>query len=317
MSGPFEQVLARFWDLRIYCALLANNFGPPDTHGSMLKRAAQFLDPLGLDFLEEEVKRWRGWGLLPEPKQKREDWVALLWQSPLFQGLMSAVSFYPAPEDRYELPPAVRDMDEFGQRRDRYMAGIGEGQMGRGEVKYWQQVLWLQAPELYLDPYLPSRDVLHGCDMACGWGRITLGLRNYENRQILACDLAQPSLDQLLRMAEPMGLLPYIRAERHDIFELPMADNSTDFFLAFDIFEHMTTPMVQRSLRELLRCARPGCVIYAEIPLQARSLALSHIQNWKAHEVIALFTSVEVEGKKLEVALHDARVDEHFSFRVV
>ena len=32
MSGPFQDLLAKSWDLRIYCALLAGNFGPADTH---------------------------------------------------------------------------------------------------------------------------------------------------------------------------------------------------------------------------------------------------------------------------------------------
>jgi 2-polyprenyl-3-methyl-5-hydroxy-6-metoxy-1,4-benzoquinol methylase len=317
MSSPFRELLDKQWDLRMFCYLLGSNFATPDTFDSMVERAAQRLDPLGSEWLRGEVRRWRSCGLLPEPDGRKPDWVGLLWQSPLFQGLLGSISFYPEAQDSIAefLPPPAQSIEELAARRDTYQAHLSSGRMGRGEVKYWQEVLQVQAPELYLDPFLPA-GALQGCDVACGWGRICLGLRDYTNRHVLAYDLAQAGLDRLQSYARAMGLSDRVQPVRSDVFALPLSTGSIDFFLAFDIFEHLETPDVARLLGHLLDKARPGAVLYAEIPLESRSLALTHLQNWNAAEVQELFCSVERDGKRWRLALHDRRVPDHFSFVV-
>jgi hypothetical protein len=314
----FRELIMQDKGLRYFCFLLSSNFGPVDTFRAMWDRAGQLLEPRGEEWLRAEVQRWHELGLLPQPDGKHPEWVGLLWQSPLFQALMGAISFYPEPGDRIGdfIARPVASMDEFAVRRRGYQEHIDSGRMGRGEVKYWQAVLQLQAPELYLEPFLPHGR-LQGCDVACGWGRITLGLRNYVERRVVGYDLSQLSLDLMSAAAASMGLGDQVTAVRADVFDLPLGPNSTDFFLAFDIFEHMPTADVVRLLQSLLDKARVGAVLYAEIPLQNLCMPLTHQQGWDAAEVRELFCSVERDGKRWQVALHDERVLDHFSFVVI
>jgi ubiquinone/menaquinone biosynthesis C-methylase UbiE len=52
-----------------------------------------------------------------------------------------------------------------------------------------------------------------------------------------------------------------VRFEVGSILDLPYADNSVDYVLAFDIFEHLSLPALHTAMNEAIRIARNGVVI--------------------------------------------------------
>lgn len=302
-------------DLRKYCESLWGNFAPPEYFDLLAERCS----PLLGTGLESELARWRSRGWLPEPDSTDDSWVGDLWQSPLFQGLMGVIGFYPDSDAdiRPSLASPVASEAEFRQRRVEFLDHYKSGRVARGESLYWQMVLKYQAPELYLHPYLPTESQLCGCDLACGWGRISLGLRDYSRLRVVACDLAQPSLRLLRRMAQQLNLSQQVVPIRVDIFNLPWGEESVDFFLAFDIFEHLAIPSVIRLLYDLLEKGKVGAVLYAEIPLFAYCPALSHLRNWGAKDVVEIFEGSQWAGKSWKLLRHDPGAEEHFAFQIV
>jgi ubiquinone/menaquinone biosynthesis C-methylase UbiE len=54
---------------------------------------------------------------------------------------------------------------------------------------------------------------------------------------------------------------PDVRFEVGSILDLPYADDSVDYVLAFDIFEHLSLPAMHKAMNEAMRIARKGVVI--------------------------------------------------------
>ncbi|MEQ7005214.1 class I SAM-dependent methyltransferase [Actinopolymorpha sp. B17G11] len=52
-----------------------------------------------------------------------------------------------------------------------------------------------------------------------------------------------------------------VRFELGSILDLPYADDSVDYVLAFDIFEHLSLPAMHKAMNEAIRIARKGVVI--------------------------------------------------------
>lgn len=302
-------------DLRHFCDSLWANFAPRDSLDLLARRCSRQLDFA----LAAELASWRQRGWLPEPDAGRDDWVGDLWQSPLFQALMAVLGFYPdlQADIRPHLREPVQDAQEFAGRRQQFLAEYESGRVARGESLYWQNVLGYQAPELYLHPFLPVEGNLQGCDLACGWGRIALGLRDYSRIRLVGCDLARPSLRRLRRLARQLGLEDCVQGKRCDIFQLPFPQDSLDFYLAFDIFEHLAIPSLVRLLYDLLERARLGAILYTEIPLQAYCPALSHLRNWDVAGVVEAFQGTSWAGKTWKLRQHFSAAPEHFSFEVV
>ena len=188
------------------------------------------------------------------------------------------------------------------------------GALARADLQYWKVVLQIQAPHLYLEPFLPRRAPLEGCDLACGWGRICLGLSEYRQRRIHACDLDDSSLRTLRRLSKNRNLEGVIETHRTSILHLPFENDRIDFFLAFDILTQMTDESLRQCLRETLRCGKRGCVLYAEVPLKAYCPAVTHVQNWD-HRVLRTFVEgVRAAGKRWRMRQWSPSVPEHFTF---
>jgi ubiquinone/menaquinone biosynthesis C-methylase UbiE len=186
------------------------------------------------------------------------------------------------------------------------------------DVSYWRYVLNLNFPEFFLEPYMPSRpgQILHGCDLACGWGRIALALQDYSSRHIHCCDLTVKNLVLLKKLAANAGISEHISLNRCDITRLSYPDQFFDFFLAFDIFEHLNDEALTSCAHEILRCSRPGAVLYTETPMQAYCLQVTHVQNFTPEDFISFFENCQAYGKRFELAYFTRHIPNHFSFIV-
>lgn len=315
MSMTLQQACQRLPGLDTFCYELWANFSPSFSMKSLVKRCSLLLEQLPAEQVERELQRWQELQLTPRPDHNNQALVGFLWQSPLFQTIMSAIGFYP-PEDidiRPYIAPLYKNIQEFSRARTFLVLRCSRGAVARGEIPYWQVVLHFQAPQLYLEPFLPERN-LQGCDIGCGWGRISLTLSDYSRRTIHACDLSESSLTCLQKLANLRQLPDVIQTHRVDILSLPFADNFFDFYLAFDIFEHLIDEVLDACLREMLRCGKTGCVLYTETPLMAFCPPLTHLQNWSKEELTNAFEAPVVDGKRWKLKLWDPLVADHFTF---
>jgi ubiquinone/menaquinone biosynthesis C-methylase UbiE len=176
----------------------------------------------------------------------------------------------------------------------------------------------MNLPEFYLEPFLPPRGESRqvGCDLACGWGRASLTLRDYRQRHIYCCDLSQGNLDRLAELAERAGLRDKVSPRKCDVTSLPFGEEEFDFFQAFDIFEHLTDTALDQMLTEILRCARKGAILYAEIPLHAYCPPLTHIQDFSFEEVVDFLQGHSACGRRFRLLNHDSRIPDHFTYSV-
>jgi SAM-dependent methyltransferase len=293
--------------LKDYVAEVAAYLRLPRDH--LLQGFARGLDKLGEPAARQACRDWENLGILPGVVVRDDAQVAGVWRSPLFRALLDdGLRFYPPPgtDVRAHVPPPRRTVEELLARPFPSLV----------ELSYWQQALARNLPELYLDPFLPRGRDLAGCDLACGWGRATLSLRGYEGHHIHCCDLSNDSLDRLQALAERAGVGGHITTHACDVTRLPFAALTFDYFLAFDIFEHLSDDALHRLVAEILRVARPGAVLYAEIPLHAHCPAVTHIQDFSLPRVLELFHSCRAGGRGYRLARHDPRLRDHFTFLI-
>lgn len=62
-------------------------------------------------------------------------------------------------------------------------------------------------------------------------------------------------------IANARAMFPRIDFQVGNVFDIPRADASVDFVLAFDLFEHLSPEGVERAIDELCRVARRGLVL--------------------------------------------------------
>ncbi|MBS2035866.1 class I SAM-dependent methyltransferase [bacterium] len=312
-----DQAFAQLPGLEDFCTALWSNWVPQFAMKKMRSRASALLEEqMTPAQLEEELGQWKRFQLAPTPDPTNQELVGILWQSRLFQIFMGAIGFFP-PDDidlRQYMAPLYADLDELVLLREEMLAKCSRGYIARGVLPYWQLVLKQQAPHLYLEPFLPKGRPLQGCDLACGWGRICLTLSDYSQRHIHACDLAESSLTSLMKLAQRRELPDVIQTHRVDILDLPFEDNFFDFYLAFDIFEHLVNDVLDRCLSEMLRCGKVGAPLYTETPLLCFCPQLTHLQNWTQPELTAAFERLEVDGKRWRLRHYDPRLPDHFTF---
>ena len=316
MSEALQQAFAELPGLESFCTQLWTNFAPVFAMKKLQSRAGLLLERLPPGQLAHELREWKRLALVPSPDPKDQELVGVLWQSPLFQVLMDAIGFFP-PDDidiRPFMAPLYANVQEMAEAREQLVRKCTRGAVARGDLPYWQVVLKMQAPHLYLEPFLPSGAELQGSDLACGWGRICLTLSDYRKRHIHACDLAQSSLHSLEKLAVRRQLPGTIETHRVDILNLPFPDHFFDFYLAFDIFEHLVDDVLSRCIREMLRCGKVGAPLYTETPLLAYCPPLTHLQNWTKEELCGAFEKEMVDGKRWRLKFWDALIPDHLTF---
>jgi SAM-dependent methyltransferase len=279
--------------------------------GVFRERFAEALEALGAHEASAACKEWEELGFLPRLYLTRDEQVATLWNSTLFQIFLKDVMHFYPPETLNvadHLPPPCESVREVWSRSHPRLL----------EDPYWKIVLFVVLPELYLEPFLPTprNGRLLGCDLGCGWGRAVLSLRNYQHRRIYCCDMAPQNLRLLRRLASRAGVGEHILPLHSNITDLPFADDSIDFFLSFDIFEHLTNQSIEKVLQEILRCARPGAVLYAEIPLHSLCPTVTHIQDFSKERVVELFEGFPGGNRCFVLRRFDPFLPSHFSFSI-
>jgi SAM-dependent methyltransferase len=255
---------------------------------------------------------WEKAGILPDILCETGSQVYMMWSSPLFDiTLTDVVNYYPpaSADLRDHMPPPCSNPVEW----------VFRASPVHRDAPYWQRILCAILPGLYLEPYLaaPGGRELVGCDVACGWGRACLSLDNRQGHRIYACDYGQRSLDLLSQLARNSGRSEVIVPTRCDVTHLPFPSDFFDFFLAFDIFEHLPNDSLESLLCEILRCARAGAVLYAEIPLHSYCPAVTHIQDLSMESVNTMFAEAAWQGKRYSPLYYSPLVPDHFAFRVM
>lgn len=305
-----ERVEADYPELGDYLQIIAFALAFPPS--LLRQRVAAGLDRIGLETALQACRKWRAAGIFPRFQVETDSQVAAIWDSPFFKVVLEdGLLFYPpATADlTREIPPPCRDLADQAARTLPSLAGDS----------YWQYTLYQNFPEFYLEPFLAGATAqpLNGCDLACGWGRASLTLRDYHNRHLLCCDFTPANLDRLQALASRAGLGDKITAIRCDITALPFDDQSLDFFLAFDILEHLTNEALDRCLNEILRCGKPGAVLYTEAPLFSYCPALTHLQNFSYERLVRLLQSRSAYGRRFELLLYQPEIAHHFAFAIV
>lgn len=248
-------------------------------------------------------------GVFPDIDVHRDDQVAAMWQSPMFCALLDALAFTPPPATdlRPHLPRPASTPEEM-------MARLRPGRLG--EVPYWKVCLARTFPELYLRPDLEALPgAIEGCELACGWGRGSFSLGVMPGLTVHCCDISEGSLRALEALASSAGFT-HLRTRQCDITALPYPDETFHFFMAFDLFEHLTDAALDAVLREVLRCARPGALLYTEIPLHAKCPAITHLQDFALEPLVDRFTRLEAHGRTFRLMYYHPVIDDHFTFAV-
>lgn len=308
-AGTLETVEAAFPALVRYVRSIAVFFEVP--YEPFRRDVAVGFYALGEQAALEACRAWQSIGIFPDIRIETDEQIAAVWDSPIFQIVLEYGLKFCPPEDvdvTALIPPPCRDVDEFTSRA---VPPLTES--------YWRFALHQNLPELYLDPFLPanSDEELLGCDLASGWGRIALGLRDYTGRRLFCCDLSQKNVNSLTALVKRAGLSDRITPRQCDITRLPFEPATFDFFLAFDIFEHLSDAYLKKSLEEILRCAKPGAVIYTEIPLFNYFPAVTHIQDFSYEGVVELFETATTHDRTFRLKLWQRPVPFHFTFEIV
>lgn len=314
-SGPaspslLDQLCVEFPGLDLFLGWMATFF---QMSPSLLRsRFAHGVETLGPTSARAACGRWQELGILPRLRARTDPQVAALWQSPLWQVLLEHVIHFapPAGTDVAEhLPPACRDVEAF----------LARGLPPLSTAGYWRQSLYLPLHEIYLEPYLDPSLSPRGCDLACGWGRATLSMREMPRRpqrQMWGCDLSVQSLGRFEDLARVRGIADRISTVRAPVFHLPFSESFFGFALVFDILEHLTTQAVQRTLREILRVVQPGGVVYTEIPLEDYCPPATHLQHFEAKDVTELFAKASYSAKRFSPLAYEPRIPHARSWRV-
>lgn len=251
-------------------------------------------------------------GVFPQFDPRDQAKIEALWESEFFAIFLKSIGFYPERDSRplQELLDPVGDIHELRERASRLDRMFPA-------TDFWRFALKRSYPEIYLNPHLPAgTDRLAGCDLACGWGRGLLSLRQYENRHIHCCDRSAANLALLKALGESSGLSGHFTAHRCEVNRLPFDDDFLDFTVACDIFELLTDKLLDEVLQELLRCHKPGAVVYCKATLFARVPSLGQVQFFTPDRVVDSFSRPRHRHKRLELKLWDAMVPEHFTFQV-
>ena len=299
---------SEFAGLAAYHQALATYFGVDPA--AYRRRIEGGLEQHPYEALAEGCRRWQKVGILPELAVETDAQVGEVWTNLVFQVFLDAgLDFSPPPEVDLsaELPEAVSEFSDLRQRRNARLLELKAG------APYWRSVIGFHAHELYLEPFLLGGELL-GCDLACGWGRASLTMSNWKDRQVLGVDLSEAGLARYHELAVRRGVGQRVDTRVGSLAALPLADASVDFFFAFDIFEHMTDALLDRVLREILRCAKDCAVLYAEIPLLAFCPPLTHLQNFTIESVVERFHGTVAHGRTFRVLQYHPEVSDQFTF---
>jgi ubiquinone/menaquinone biosynthesis C-methylase UbiE len=107
----------------------------------------------------------------------------------------------------------------------------------------------------------PSGTVL--LDFGCGTGAQTVLFADYFDL-LLGADVSEDYLKAFKERAGSKGLVGRLQGLQYDGFRLPLADQSVDYAISFEVLEHVENE--SEALRELHRVMKPGASLVMSVP---------------------------------------------------
>lgn len=129
--------------------------------------------------------------------------------------------------------------------------------------KKWQteegREAWLEAESDVIEvlPLLKEREVKDVLDLGCGVGRHSLLLAE-QGFQVRAMDGSESGLAFLEKEADKRGIS--LETKLAEMTQLPYADSSFDYILAWNVIYHGNLSVVTRVISEITRILKPGAL---------------------------------------------------------
>jgi ubiquinone/menaquinone biosynthesis C-methylase UbiE len=103
-----------------------------------------------------------------------------------------------------------------------------------------------------------ERPIRSACDVGCGYGRLTMVLREFAGR-VVGFEREDDLLRQACRLQPDIEWTPI-----EDLASLPAEDGAFDFAMTFTVLQHVNDVAAGRVLRELQRIAGGGFLLLVE-----------------------------------------------------
>jgi SAM-dependent methyltransferase len=290
----------------------------PLTHPKVAQRMEESLRQLGPEVCRLALAQFAETGIFQADRLSTDAQVQAFWTSPLMAVYRAAIGYAPEAADDLvgRIPSPVATVEELFARqlayRDTPLTSVRDGE----EMRYWSAVLQVNAPELYLWPFLRGRSSPHGLDLGCGWGRGALGLRDYSDLTVTGVDINEDELALLRSLAANAGLSERVKARLADITSLPFTEDTFDFALSYVVLDLLSDHALGCALREVLRCLKPGSPFYVDIPTD-RFCGAMMLQRQCRRGFIELLHGIEAHGKVFQLAFHDPRLPMQYTFAVL
>ncbi len=287
----------------------------PRTHPEVASRMGEALDKLGPEAATRALRDFQAQGFFSGGPLSDDAQVKLFWTSPLMTVYRAAMAYAPHPIDDVlaAVPEPVASANELVGRQADYSSSDLSGDASRG---YWNKVLLTAAPELYLWPFLATRQGrLRGLDLGCGWGRATLGLRHFERLEMVGVDLNAEELELFEKLSERAGLAEQVTTMVADITALPLPDDHFDFAISYVVLDLLSDASLEKALRAVLRCLRPDSPFYVDIPTN-RYCGEMMLQRQDRRGFIDLLHGLEFENKIFQLVFHEVAIPMQYTFGV-
>lgn len=287
----------------------------PRSHPRVAEQMEEALRRLDPAVRQAELTRFAEAGIFSGQPLSNDSQIKAFWTSPLMSLYHRAIGYLPEPDSDLfgSIPPPLASVEElFASQQAFRTTPLGEGK----DCTYWQGVLGVAAPELYLWPFLLGRETLHGLDLGCGWGRGALGMRDYSRLRMTGVDINADELEILRAQAAKAGLQEKVSAVEADITQLPFEADHFDFALSYVVLDLLSDSALGMALREVLRCLKPESPFYIDIPTDRFCEAMM-LQRQTRRGFIDLLHGLEAHGKVFQLAFHDVRIPMQFTFAVL
>jgi len=109
-----------------------------------------------------------------------------------------------------------------------------------------------------LEAAASERALGSACDVGCGYGRLTMVLREAA-RRVVGFEREDDLLSQARRLQPEIEWVSI-----QDLARLPVPDGAFDFAMSFTVLQHMSDAAARRVADELKRIARGGFVLLVE-----------------------------------------------------
>ena len=322
MSNPLQDYEEQFPGLLdFYSRLLGHYFEAcPIRYPQVAHRMALALESLGPELALKALGVFQQAGLFYGGPMVSRAQVDTFWSSPLMVCFQAAIGYQPSPQTdlREHIPEQVSSVIQLAQRCFALSQRARQGEVAQGSLTYWQAALQASCLELYLLPFIPEQEAqaLRGLDLGAGWGRATLELHEIRNLSMCCVDISSEQLKLLEILARNIDFQGRIECFKSATEQLPLADESLDFAVTYGFLHLLEDEALTATLQEVLRCLKPNTPIHVELPTSS-PLGVTMVTNLSVQELIDRFHSTTAHHKTFQLAAHDPRFSNLFTFAVL